>query len=415
MALAGGLGTRVALGAVVLLVAAVSLGPQTTGAALVGLGFLTAPVHKNLPISASASLTDVLLAVGLVLLLPRILRGEHRLSPMYAGGLVLIAVFGSVGSAVSERPVQSLVALLVWLVVILVVPLALLSWSPSEPVIDRLAWTFVAGQAFSFLYGVATGPFGGGRYAGYTPHPNYFAESGLMSFALLLHLYHETRNRWLAVLGMVMSVGSIYLSGSRAAMVIAVAMIMLVPVVERSALVGYLIAFAGAIVVALFGTLRSVAGEGSALERLLGNDGGAAASDQTRTEGLSEGIARFAQHPLSGSGLLDLRPVHNNLVEVAIGTGVFGVIGYLMVIWALSRGLLGTSRMRRLSYTVPAGFAFGLTAPSLSDRSIWIAISLSIVVFGGRGKSREPDPDPPEVVERDDRPPAIPRMKDFAP
>jgi hypothetical protein len=413
VALGGDLGRAIALAAAILAVLTVSLGTETVGAALIGLAFLTAPVHKNLSLGASASLVDVLLAAGFVLLLPRILRGQHRISAVYAGGLVLITLFGTIGSVASPRPLESILTLLVWLAVILALPFGMLSWGPSDVAIRRLAWAFVAGQSLSFLYGVATGPFGGGRYAGYTPHPNYFAEGGLMAFALLLYLHHETRNRWLVWLGFAMSLGTMYLSGSRAAIVIAVGMIIVVPIVERSALAGYLLATAAALAVGLFGTLKSAATEGSALERLLGGDTGAAYSDKTRSEGLSDGIARFIQHPLTGSGLIDLRPVHNNLLEVAIGTGVFGAIGYLMVIWALTRGLLTNARLRRLCYAVPAGFLFGLTAPSLSDRSIWVAISLSIVVFGGGRGARDAEPGPPERGEPSAPPLLAPVMKEL--
>lgn len=375
-----------AVGFVLVVVALVVGGPENIGFGFLGLAFFTAPFYKGtLATLTPATPTDFLLAVAVVLLVPRLLVGGIRLAPPYVLGIALVLTTGVIASAASANPTTSLLTLALWLVCLAVVPLVLSSLQLSTVAIDRLAWAFVGGHMLSIAVALVSGPVtGSSRYQGLTQHPNAFAQSGVLSFALLLHLLTRARGRgrWLVYAAMTASLVSVYISGSRAGTVTVAVLVLLVPVVERSALVGYLLSFAGVGVgIAMDWLVRSGRAGGS-LERLVG-DASSTGSDQIRSQTLSDGLERLGRHPLLGNGLLDLDLIHNNYVEVAVAIGVIGFVGFVLVIWSVGRGLLGRSDLRRLCYPAAAYAVFGATIPALNDRSIWMAIALGVAAFRG--------------------------------
>ncbi len=60
---------------------------------------------------------------------------------------------------------------------------------------------------------------------------------------------------------------------------------------------------------------------------------------------------------------MDLFDIHNNFVEVAVGIGVFGLAGYLLVLYAFAKPLFGHGEYRRLGYVVWGYIGFGATVP----------------------------------------------------
>ena len=374
-------------------VALIALGPERLGLGLLLVAFFTAPFYKGLALIGPAiTLTDVSLVLGFALLLPRLLDGRLRISPLWLGGTSTVLFLGAVASLMSDRPMESFTTLVQWGLCILLLPIAMVALRPSPRLIDRFAWFYVLGHVFDTVYAVTTQNPADGRYLGLTPHPNYFAEAGMMSVALLLHLSGRTRHRllWWACVGTALL--SVYLSGGRAATLVIVGLLLLVPVVERTALAGYMWAFGLAVAAISAQFLVRVSDSSSSIGRLAGGSGADAAT-QEREEGLRAGLERFWDSPLLGSGLIDLAEVHNNFVEVAIATGIGGVIAYLVTLVALARPLFGRSEMRRLCYTVVAYAAFGLTTPSLTDRTIWLAVALSFAVFAGHATEPREKPD----------------------
>ena len=170
------------------------------------------------------------------------------------------------------------------------------------------------------------------------------------------------------------------MSGSRAGTVVVAVLLLMVPVVERSAFTGFLVAAGAALLLLGLPFLAGRRGRGSVLARL-GGDTSAQYSNSARSLGLEAGIARFFEHPLRGTGLVDLFEIHNNFVEVAVAIGVFGLAGYLLVLYAFARPLLGTGEHRRLELRVWGYIGFGATVPSLYDRSVWAVVALSVVAM----------------------------------
>ena len=377
------------------------LGPERTGVLLLMGGFFTAPWYKGASpsLESPVTATDALVLLGFALLLPRILAGKLKLPITYWVGVMMVLTAGLISSAGSVAPKDSYIALLFWMVVMLGMPIAFAMWGPSLVVIDLLAGSFVVGQIFSFALGYAKGYVAQGRHAGMATHPNYFAEGGMLALALLIYLaYRHFGTSWLWSTAILASgavcAATVYLSGSRAAIVVVAVLVLMIPFVERSALTGFVMAAFAALVFVALPILADLAGSGSAIDRLAGG-GGSSQSNSARTLGLDEGLDRFFAHPIQGDGLVDLFDIHNNFLEVAVAIGVFGLAGYLVVLYSFARPILGKGELRRLCYPVWGYIGFGATVPSLYDRSIWTVVALSVVAMVEFERLRtKPDPTP---------------------
>jgi hypothetical protein len=298
---------------------------------------------------------------------------------------MLVLTAGLLSSAASTSPLESYIALTFWMIVMIGLPVAFAMWGPSVVVIDVLACSFVVGQMFSFALGYVRGNEALGRHAGLATHPNYLAEGGMLALALLIYIaYRHFGRSWLwstaILVAVVVCTASVHLSGSRAAIVVIAVLVLMIPFVERSAITGFVMAGLVALAILALPIIAGLAGQGSAIDRLTGG-GGSTQSNSARTLGLDEGVDRFFGHPIMGDGLIDLFDIHNNFLEVAVAIGVLGLAGYLLVLYAFARPILGTGELRRLCYPVWGYIGFGATVPSLYDRSIWTVVALSVVAM----------------------------------
>ncbi len=355
--------------------------------------FATAPMYKGLAPSVDSQVTptDLLFVIGFGLLLPVLVTKRVQLPGVYVVGVALLIVTGCVGSVFSVNPAGSFLMLVLWMMVLLGLPTAMALWLPSDRIVELLAWSYVAGHLVSTAYGLVQGPYVNDRYAGNATHPNYFAQAGMMSIALLFYLFFRYRHFWqrTAVLGAIGICGfSILISGSRAATVVVAGLVLMIPIVERSAIAGFVYALGGALFIIALPLIIGISGEESSIARLAGNTS-AELADDARDEGLEAGLERFAEHPLRGSGLLELFDIHNNFLEVGVGLGIFGVLGYALVLFAFGRPIFGSGEHRRLGYAAWAYIGWGASVPSLVDRSVWAPVSLVMIsMIGGTLRDR---------------------------
>jgi hypothetical protein len=392
VAIQGMIFAYVAIGLSAFIVVLSVIGTERMGTLMLIGAYFTAPMYKGLaPTGSPITPTDLLFVAGFGLLFPQLFLRRTQLPLLYYFGVTLVFLTALIASATSAKPGESFLALGFWMIVMVGLPIAIGLWGPSGRMIDVLACSFISGQIFSLAYGVARGESAGGRYAGLSTHPNYLAQAGLLSMALLLYLFHRHFRsvNWLMLLvPATLVVGaSIWLSGSRAATVVAAVLILMIPIVERSAVMGFLLAAFVVLTILMLPMIVDMAGEGSSIARLAG-DKQSQYSNQARSLGLQEGLDRFFAHPLRGDGIIDLYYIHNNFLEVALSIGVFGLAGYLMVLFVFAKPLFGQSEFRRLGYAVWAYIGFGATVPSLYDRSIWAVVALSVVCLTVPGRSR---------------------------
>lgn len=389
----------VALGFSVFLCMLVALGAERMGTLLLVVAFFTAPMYKGLaPGGTPVTPTDLCLVLGFSLIAPRVLTNRVKVDSIYFGAGAFIAINVLFSASLSTAPGSSIAGGLYWVFAMALLPLAIARWSPSNKLIDLLCWCYVVGHGVSTVLGLALGTNAqaGGRWMGMTTHPNQYAGAAMLSFCLSLHLFHRVKpqHRWIAVAAIAMSTGTELMSGSRGATIVIAVILLLLPIVERTAKLTALWLVLGASVVATLPYLITHTSSIPAIQRLTGG-GSATGSDTARENGYSGGWHLFEHHPFFGVGLrpisqtgpsgtdpatLTLFNVHDNYLEVAATVGIFGLFAFLIALLALSRGLLGNHPMRRLCYSVLGYIGFGATIPSLYDRSIWVVVALAVVV-----------------------------------
>jgi hypothetical protein len=207
----------------------------------------------------------------------------------------------------------------------------------------------------------------------------------MLALALLIYLAYRHFGKSVLWSAAILAAGAVcaatvHFSGSRAAIVVIAVLVLMIPLVERSALTGFVMATLVALALVALPIIADLAGRGSAIDRLTGG-GGSSQSNSARTLGLDEGLDRFFANPIQGDGLIELFDIHNNFLEVAVAIGIFGLAGYLMVLYAFARPIFGMGELRRLCYPVWGYIGFGATVPSLYDRSIWTVVALSVVAM----------------------------------
>lgn len=366
------------------LLALAYLGAARAGFALLCIGYALAALSKGkiaAPLGPSLTLSDISLFLGFILLAPRAAKGRHRVSAMYGGGMLLVVTTAFLASAAHPAFGTSLKTLVGMLWCMIFIPLTLAALRPTDRMVRILAWSFITGHMISVLDALATSPLSS-RAQGLTDAYNEYAESGLIVIAVCLYLIHRTQRRWLIYGVMVLSLASIYTSGSRGALVSLAAVLVAVPLVERTAVAGTLVIGVVAALAAFVPIASERAGQQSALSRLFGK-GTASTTDNLRSQGINNGFTEFLHHPIGGIGLSNLGLIHSNLLEIAVGLGVFGFLGFCLVIAALLRPMFGPGEHRRLAYVAIAFVVFSATAPALTDRSMWVMLSLGFVYFRG--------------------------------
>lgn len=400
----GGAMALAAIGTAAFVLVLTVLGRERTATLLLMAAFAMAPAYKGLASSPGATVTptDVAIVLALLMLVPSMFAKRLQLPLTYIVGLVLVLVMGLIGTMVADSPFYSAYQLLQWLTMLVFLMFGIALWSPPWSVVRALMWCYVLGQTASLLKAFAAGPTGGnGRYMGLAHHPNAFAEGGMMAFAGLLYLFHTTKNVRLRLLMLVLAAGaveSVVLSGSRATLVVIAALMLMVPFVERSALLGFVGAIGGAVLVVLLPVLTHVSGQGSALSRLAGDKTATAADDQRNTQ-LKVGWDLFLHHPLLGNGFDQVNGFHNLFLEVAAASGVVGLLGYLMVLYCLCRPMFGRFPERRLSYVAWAFVGLTGTVPGMEDRTLWMPMALVFLMAVRENQAAlappaDPEPDP---------------------
>jgi O-antigen ligase len=374
----------------------VVLGPERLGTGFVLLAMFTAPQNSVRPIPSADFVTfsDLFLLLGAGLLLPTLLRRRSRYPTGWLVGSIGVVVAVFVSSLLSATPVIDLLYGVRLPAATVALPLFFLAWAPGRRMIDALAWSYVAGHMVSTAYALVAGKDPAtGRFDGLTTHYNFFGIAATITAGLLIHLYHRTspRWRWLVWACGLVTVGSISLSGSRAAVLVVLMLVVLYPLLEKSLLSGYLVVAGGLGLVVAGNALLGRTSNGSAFTRIRG-DSTTSFSDNERTTALHTGWARFLQHPVLGGGFdATAYDAHNVYLEIAIGIGVLGLAVHLLVFSAGVLPLFGTGPLRRLGYA-PLGYAaMCLLTNSIWDRFVWMGIALAVVAAVDRPEESPPD------------------------
>lgn len=379
----------------VLVIAALCWGIETTGAGVLVLAMFAAPLTTLRPTGAIPFITvsDVLLGIGFTILLPRLVHSRPRFPSHFTIGAWLLTVASLVPILLSPTPFASLGYLARIAAAVIFLPLAFGYWHPGLKTIRILAWAYVAGTLAGWFIGILTHTSVGGREQGLTTHPNFLALTGQTAITLLIFLYLTAppARRWLVGVSGVLSLLAVVSSGSRSGLIALAFTAVVYPFANRSPRAAYLTIGAGVAATLVSGRVLASAGESSAIRRLFVGTTSTTGSDQQRGEALSRGWAEFFSHPLTGGGFDDRTlETHNAYLQVAQGAGIFGLLGFLLILWAVVRPLLHPGPLAALGYTALGYVLVGLFQPTLWDRLVWVAVGLSCVA--ATRYDGEPDP-----------------------
>ena len=336
-------------------------------------------------------LATALFAAAFALAIPRLASRAVRLPGMFVLGSVLFIVMGLVAAPFADSGSVSLAYLLTAVFALVVVPAAVAWMAPTNGQMFAMALAFGIGTAISTLYGLPHNVY---RNAGFTYHPVALGYTAMLTLSFVpFLLLTKVRGRWLMVppVALIALVG-VWTSGSRTGLVALIALVVLIPLLERSVRLG--IAVTSGVVLAL-PSLMSVdtsSNSTSALSRLLGA-GGAQNSDTIREDTLRDGWRLVQQNPIFGNGYSVERTytIHNIYLQVLSAEGLIGLIGLLLILTALVATLRKASAPRRcLAYPALAVIIAGPFQPNMSDTYLGLALGLSLVAATEAMKSRQP-------------------------
>lgn len=384
------------VGIAVVLVLIVCFDLAATGTLFMLVGMFTAPLN-DLRLGASyVTISDVVFVLGIGILIPTVLRNKIEVPLVFIGGFAILLTMGSVASAASAIPVVSFGQLARLVVGAFMLPIFFMLWKPPRATVVRLAGAYIFGTVFSVFYGLLQGPVAGdARYVGFTYHPNFLGLECLLAAALVPFVVGSIPfgRRWIFWgAGLICAYG-IWLSGSRAALLVLGMLIFVYPFVERSIKAVGAIVFGVAMMLALSSRLVQE-DSNNALGRLFGG-GSANGSDIERRRILDAALAQFKAHPLLGVGFDGGLGSHNIYLQVATAVGVIGLLGYLLVLWTALRPLFWTGINHRLAYPALAYMAIGPLTNTLWDRLIWAVLALTLAV----NIHRPPDPESSTIAE----------------
>lgn len=373
-----------------------------TLALLAGVGTFAC---ERVKLSSRLSLSDLLLLLATLCLLPRLL-GEGRDALRSGGpllaGIGLIGAGGLLGTLAAPNLLGSLSELAGFLLLTSWLVLLTTVWQPTVREIRRLVWSFLGSVALSSLDAIYLdhGDLNG-RALGLTTHPNQLAMLCVLATgpATLLVIGSRGRARAAAIaVAGILPLGLLY-SGSRAGFFGYLAVLLGVIILSRrrewivAALAGPLLA---ALLIAS-GAVRLPTP--NALQRVFGSHNTLVQhsldySNIERRELLSVTLARIEHHPLTGEGFEYFSAAHDIYLQLWASAGLLGLAGFGLVTWRTMAPVLGAWRGEvrpaadspesLLAIGLSLGFGgflvAGLFQNQLADRFIWLAPSLILAL-----------------------------------
>ncbi len=374
-----------AMAAVVVLVMMLAiLGLDRTSEWIMVAAFALAPcVLLVVPGFRFFNISDALFLVSIGLSLPRLMTRRIWLPPAFVLGSIAFVAISQLATLASPTPGESYYYAARVILMLIVIPVLLVWWAPRGGILVALVLAFAAGTVVSVMAGVVGG--GGSRSAGLTQHPNVFGYTAVLTLSLLPFLGRtlpKAHRAWMCVtVGGIAFLG-IMISGSRAALVVALFLVVLVPAAERSIIAALTVLGSGLVGVLVFGQRIEADGQGTdALSRLLGA-GNVEGSDRARIEGVEMVWRSVLEHPFLGSGFTfsDDYLAHNAYVQVAAAVGFFGLAAFVVVCATMITPLLTNDKVHsRLAYPVVIFLVAAPVSPNLTDRYIGMLMGLSMV------------------------------------
>jgi hypothetical protein len=384
-----------------------TLGLEMLGTVIIVVGMFFGPMTAMvLPGASFVTVADFCMVGGFMLLFPSIIRKPLWVPWQFGIGSLVFFTVGMVASFKVPSPFSSIDLNMRVVAATVLLPLAFVWWAPRGKKLFAIAIAYPIGTTFNTLYAILQGPtLGNGRYKGLTEQPTAFGYACLLGICILPFVAASMprQYRWMC-LGMAAVSGyGIWISGSRASLLVLIILAAMYPFLERSLKAAGFLAFCGILVISQLGRILDQNNGSNALSRLLGG-GGAGGSDDARLKGLKEAFGVFQQSPIIGNGYeFDTFLAHNIYMQVATCVGVIGFLAFLLILWAFAIPLFtAKSPYRLLAYPAVAYIVVGPITPNLGSRYVGLTLALSLIAatIGRMG--------PDDVIEEPEQPPPAP-------
>jgi hypothetical protein len=401
-------------GFVVILIVLFAFGLEALGTCIVIIGMIFAPMTAMvLPGASFVTLADFCMVGGFMLLFPSVIAKPLWVPWQFSIGSIVFFTVACIASFLVPSPFSSIDLTLRVTAATILLPLAFVWWAPRG---KKLLWLVIAyplGQTFNVLYALIQGPtIGNGRYKGLTEQPTAFGYASLLGMTVLPYLYSvlPQGRRWVVwPSGIILGYG-IWISGSRASLLVLIILAAMFPLLERSIKAAGFLALAGIAGVAMFNKILEQNNGSNALARLLGG-GGAGGSDDARLDGLAKAFKIFQQSPIIGNGFeFDTFLAHNIYMQVLTCVGVIGFVAFMLILWAFAIPLFtAPAPYRLLAYPAVAYIVVGPITPNLGSRYVGIMLAVSFIgaTIGRMG--------PHDVLDTDEPPPPPPKHANGVP
>lgn len=406
---AGSVAVGVALLVVMVAITMLALvGFEGSAVGLLALGTALSPLDNLRPVAALAfaSTSDIVLLTGVLCLVPVLIGRRLSFDPLFLGAGAAFVVAGLFASAVAEVPASSLNMLLRLVVGALLLPLAYMAWRPGRAIVVTMACAYLVGNVANVVAAYAVGSVGdGGRRIGYSTHPNIMGLCAMLAIALMPFLLEALPRAWRPVVLAATAVCAwgVWISGSRAALIAAVAVLALWVVVSRSVPVA--LSLVGLAIPPLWyvgANINDLTASDNALGRLLGG-GSAQGSDLERQMIAREAWDAFLDHPLLGNGLSDVLKAHNIYLQVAAAVGVIGFVLFLLLLGSTVLRSLRLDGVGALLVLPCLGYCMvGMMTTILWDRYVWAVLALPFLAsaaFASVDDREEEHEDPGDADE----------------
>ena len=370
-------------------------GLDRTAAGTMVAAFALAPCVKFvIPGFRFFDVSDGLFLVAIVLSIPRLVSRRIWLPQAFVLGSLAFVTMVVLASANSATPAQSYIYGGRVVLAMIAIPALLVWWRPQGKLLVTLALAYTMGTGVSVLVGLTQE---GSRSTGLTYHPNVLGYTAVLTLSLVPFLARALSKPYrtpICVAVFVVAFVGIMTSGSRAALITALFLIVLVPAVERSILAALAVVGAG-LMALLYVPQRFGSGEGNdALSRLLGG-GGAEGSNTARLNSVERTWEVALDHPFLGVGFsFSDFFTHNAYVQIAADSGFIGLAAFAAVGASMIMPLFSYHGVHsRLVFPAVVFLFAAPVSPNLTDRYIGILWGLSLVgavaVHEARRKSRQ--------------------------
>lgn len=362
------------------------VGFEGTAIGALAIGVALSPMDNLRPVAAVSfvSLSDVFLLVGVGCLMPVVMGRRWSLDPWFMAAVAGLSLTAILTSALSDEPLASLNSVLRLVIGAMLLPIAFMIWRPGATMVVVFAWAYLLGNAANFLASFTQGSGDGGRRIGFSTHPNIMGLCAMLAVGVAIVLWEVMPRFWgvMALGAATLCAGGVWVSGSRAALLALVAMLVLYPVVSRSVLTA--VALFGLSLPVIFAAAQAIlAGENSAdnaFGRLLGG-GSASYSDLDREMLADVARAEFEAHPVLGAGLADVYAAHNIYLQIVAAVGVVGLAFFIAMLASVLLRCLSIDRRFVLLILPCFGYVMiGVITTIIWDRFVWCVLALPFLL-----------------------------------